>query len=358
MGALALLVLGVVRARDGRDWIISELAIALLGIAFILLFFELKGGALVWDGAFVDDAFGRFMKGLALLGSLLTLILSLDYMRRHDIDLFEFPILVLIATLGMLMLISAQNLIALYLGLELMSLALYVLAAFNRDNVRAAEAGLKYFALGALSSGMLLYGCSLLYGFTGAISFRGIAAAIHGDAVDRVDLRPRVPHGRPRVQNVGRALPYVDAGRLRGRADARDDALCFGGEDGGRRGAGARRHDVLSRRHVAMAPDHHLHFAIMSMAVGSFAAIGQTNIKRLMAYSSIGHMGFALVGLAAGTTLGVQGVMIYLAIYLAMTIGTFAAVLSMRVGGRYVETIGDLAGLARTNGRWRCFSRR
>ena len=289
-------MLGVFRARDGRDWIISECAIAVLGLAFLLLFVGTGPKVVVFDGAFVDDAYGRYMKGLALIGSMVTLLLSLDYMRREKIDLFEFPVLVLLATLGMLMLISAQTLMSLYLGLELMSLSLYVIAAFHRDNVRASEAGLKYFALGALSSGMLLYGASLLYGApTPVTAFFATAAKMAAVAIT--------------VRVVMTAFPGV--------TDQWRQILIF--------------------------------VAILSMALGAFAAIGQSNIKRLMAYSSIGHMGFALVGLAAGTEQGVQGVLVYLSIYLTMTLGTFAAILSMRVGDVYVEKISDLAGLSRTN---------
>ncbi|HEY8580560.1 MAG TPA: NADH-quinone oxidoreductase subunit N, partial [Beijerinckiaceae bacterium] len=181
LGALGLLMLGAFGAGK-RDWIITEAAIAILGVAFLSLFFQLGEKALIWDEAFVDDNFARFMKALALLGSLVTLVLSREFMARQGIDFFEFPVLVLLATLGMTMLISAQSLIALYLGLELMSLALYVIAAFHRDNVRASEAGLKYFVLGALSSGMLLYGSSLLYGYAGTVTFAGIGAALQGGA--------------------------------------------------------------------------------------------------------------------------------------------------------------------------------
>jgi NADH-quinone oxidoreductase subunit N len=349
IGALALLMLGVFLAKDGRDWIISELAIVVLGLAFLQLFLGVGPKVVVWDGAFVDDTFGRFMKGLALIGSIVTLLLSMDYMRREKIDLFEFPVLVLLATLGMLMLISAQNLIALYLGLELMSLALYVIAAFHRDNVRASEAGLKYFALGALSSGMLLYGASLLYGFAGTVSFEGIAAAIKGHANVGVVFglvfmlaglafkmsvvpfhmwTPDVYEGAPTPVTAF----FASAAKMAAVAiTVRIIMTAFPGVT-------AQWQQII------------VFIAILSMAIGSFAAIGQTNIKRLMAYSSIGHMGFALVGLAGGTQLGVQGVLIYMAIYLVMTLGTFAAILSMRVGDHYVEKISDLAGLARTNG--------
>ena len=352
VGALVLLMLGAFRA--GRtDWIISELAIGLLGVALITLFFPLQGVAIVWDGAFIDDAFARFMKALALIGALVSILLSREYMAREKIDQFEFPVLIVLATLGMLMLISAQSLIALYLGLELMSLALYVVAAFHRDNIRASEAGLKYFVLGALSSGMLLYGCSLIYGFAGTVSFTGIAEALRGDVSIGVVFglvfvlaglafkmslapfhmwTPDVYEGAPTpVTAFFASAPKMAAVAIM----LRIIITAFPG--------------ITTQWQQII-----VFVAILSMAIGSFAAIGQTNLKRLMAYSSIGHMGFAMVGLVAGTELGVRGVLIYMAIYLAMTLGTFAAILSMRVGDRYVETIDDLKGLGRNNG-WMAF---
>ena len=172
----------------------------------------------------------------------MTILLSSDFLRRAALDKFEYPILILLATLGMLLLISADNLIALYLGLELMSLALYVVAAFARDDGRASEAGLKYFVLGALSSGMMLYGSSLLYGFSGTVSFDGHRGGRLPLGADRRDLRSRFRSGGSRLQNVGGALPYVDARRLRGRADAGDGLLRFCRESGGGRDHGAHRH--------------------------------------------------------------------------------------------------------------------
>ncbi|MDB5510515.1 MAG: proton-translocating NADH-quinone oxidoreductase, chain [Hyphomicrobiales bacterium] len=352
VGALVLLMLGAFRA--GRsDWIISELAIGLLGIALITLFFPLQGTAIVWDGAFIDDAFARFMKALALIGALVSILLSREYMAREKIDQFEFPVLIVLATVGMLMLISAQSLISLYLGLELMSLALYVVAAFHRDNVRASEAGLKYFVLGALSSGMLLYGASLIYGFAGTVNFTGIATALKGDVSIGVIFglvfvlaglafkmsmvpfhmwTPDVYEGAPTpVTAFFASAPKMAAVAI----TLRIIITAFPGIT-------AQWQQII------------VFISIMSMVIGSFAAIGQTNLKRLMAYSSIGHMGFAMVGLVAGTELGVRGVLIYMAIYLAMTLGTFAAILSMRIGDRYVETIDDLKGLGRTNG-WMAF---
>lgn len=172
-----------------------------------------KTQAVVFDGAVIDDGFGRFMKVLALLGSLATLVMGQDFLARERIDKFEFPILVILATIGMLVLISAQNLIALYLGLELMSLALYVIAAFNRDNVRASEAGLKYFVLGALSSGMLLYGLADLRLCRNRILRRHRWSRAR-QSFDRDCVRPSLPDDGPCIQDVGGAVPYVDAGRL------------------------------------------------------------------------------------------------------------------------------------------------
>jgi NADH-quinone oxidoreductase subunit N len=347
-GALVLLMLGAFKGHKG-DWIISELAIAIIGIAFLTLFTPLAGKVVIWDGAFIDDAFGRFMKGLALIGSMVSLLLSREYMAREKIDQFEYPVLILLATTGMCMLISAQNLIGLYLGLELMSLSLYVLAAFHRDNLRASEAGLKYFVLGALSSGMLLYGASLLYGFAGTVSFTGIADALKGNVslgvvfglvfllaglafkMSMVPFHmwtPDVYEGAPTpVTAFFASAPKMAAVAI----TLRIIITAFPG--------------IMPQWQQIL-----IFISLLSMALGSFAAIGQTNLKRLMAYSSIGHMGFAMVGLVPGTQSGIYGVLIYMAIYLAMTLGTFAALLSMRIGDRYVETIADLAGLSRNNG--------
>jgi NADH-quinone oxidoreductase subunit N len=248
----------------------------------------------------------------------------------------------------MLLLISASDLIALYLGLEMMSLPLYVVAASNRDNAKSTEAGLKYFVLGALSSGMLLYGASLIYGFTGTVNFAGIAKAtaqgpniglIFGlvfmfvgfcfkiSAVPFHMWTPDVYEGSPTpVTAFFAAAPKVAGIAIFVRATT----VAFPG---------------ITHEWQQIV----VFVSIASMALGAFAAIGQRNIKRLMAYSSIGHMGFALVGLAAGTAEGVQGVLIYMVIYVAMTLGTFACILSMRRDGAYVENISDLAGAARTS---------
>jgi NADH-quinone oxidoreductase subunit N len=346
LGAMALLMLGAFRGESATR-LVNAVAFALLVIAGVIVCLLPAGKIVTFGGSFVIDDFARVLKVLTLIGSAATIVLSLDYLAAEKIEKFEFPILILLSTIGMLMLISAADLIALYLGLELMSLALYVVAASNRDSVRSTEAGLKYFVLGALSSGMLLYGASLIYGFTGTVSFAGIAqAAGQGglgltfglvflfagfcfkvSAVPFHMWTPDVYEGAPTpVTAFFAAAPKIAAMAIFVRAPI----TAF----------------------PAITPQWQqivVFVAIASMLLGSFAAIGQRNIKRLMAYSSIGHMGFALVGLAAGTPEGVQGVIVYMAIYLVMTLGTFACILAMRRGGAFVEEIADLSGLARTN---------
>jgi NADH-quinone oxidoreductase subunit N len=347
IGALALILAGAIRGK-ASDRLITEIAVGVLGLA-ILIVLGGKGTTRIFDGAFIDDGFGRFMKALSYIGSLVTLLMAQDFLSREKIDKFEFPVLVLLSTLGMSMLISAIGLIALYLGLELMSLSLYVIAAFHRDDAKSSEAGLKYFVLGALSSGMLLYGASLLYGFAGTVSFSGIAASVKGapslgvvfglvfllaglafkiSAVPFHMWVPDVYEGAPTpVTAFFASAPKIAAFAI----TVRVVITAFPG-------ISAQWQQIV------------IFISILSMALGSFAAIGQHNIKRLMAYSSIGHVGFALVGLAADNEAGVAGVLFYMGVYLVMLLGTFAAILSMRVGGKAVENIRDLAGLARSDG--------
>ena len=346
LGAMALLMLGAFRGESSA-LAVNWLAIALLLAAGIVTVWLPPGTLVGFGGSFVLDPFARFLKILALTGSAGAILVSLDFLAHEKQQRFEYPILILLSTTGMLMLISAADLIALYLGLELMSLALYVVAAIDRDSARSSEAGLKYFILGALSSGMLLYGASLIYGFTGTITFAGIAKAANPASIGLVMglvflfagfcfkvsavpfhmWTPDVYEGAPTpVTAFFAAAPKVAGIAMFVRATI----MAFPG--------------IVSQWQQIV-----VFVAIASMALGAFAAIGQRNIKRLMAYSSIGHMGFALIGLAAGTSEGVQGVLVYMAIYLAMTLGTFAVILAMRRDGQMVEGINDLAGLARTN---------
>ncbi len=345
---LALLMLGVFRKSDASD-VVTLGALVALAITALLVIFAPDHQALAFHGALMVDTFARVMKVLALFGSAAALVLSVSFMKRDGTQRFEYPVLILLATIGMMLMISANNLIALYMGLELQSLSLYVLAAINRDSARASEAGLKYFVLGALSSGMLLYGASLVYGFTGSTEFPEIAAhltksgatigmvfglvfviaglAFKISAVPFHMCTPDVYEGAPTpVTAFFAAAPKVAAMALFTRTMM--DAF------GAIQPAWGQIIVVI---------------AIASMALGAFAAIGQSNIKRLLAYSSIANMGYALVGLAAGTQEGVQGVVVYMIIYMIMTLGAFACILAMRRKGHMVEEISDLAGLSRNH---------
>ncbi|HWL03481.1 MAG TPA: NADH-quinone oxidoreductase subunit NuoN [Xanthobacteraceae bacterium] len=346
VGAMALLMIGAFRGERAAT-AVNVLALFVLVAAGALLVWWIPAGRLVgFGGSFILDDFARFLKLLILIGSAAALLMSLDWLRSAGENKFEYAVLILLSTAGMLVLTSAGDLIALYLGLELMSLALYVMAAFHRDNVRASEAGLKYFVLGALSSGMLLYGASLVYGFTGTVSFAGIAKVVTEPSLGLVFglvflfagfcfkisavpfhmWTPDVYEGAPTPVTAF----FAAAPKVAGMAMFVRVAVT------------AFPEIVPQWQQIVVF------VAIASMALGSFAAIGQTNIKRLMAYSSIGHMGFALVGLAAGTAEGVQGVLVYMAIYVVMSLGTFTCILAMRRDGLAVERISDLAGLSRT----------
>ena len=346
LGAMLLLMIGAYRGQQVTG-LITVLAVLLLVLTGVLELSLPAGKLTTFNGSFIVDDFARFLKILALIGSGTTLILAREFLSDPSRRIFEFAILFLLSTVGMMVLISAGDLIMLYLGLELMSLALYVVAASHRDNAKSTEAGLKYFVLGALSSGMLLYGASLVYGFTGTVNFAGIAAAAKEGSIGIVFgivfllaglcfkvsavpfhmWTPDVYEGAPTpVTAFFASAPKVAALAVFTRVTL----TAFPGIT----------HEW--QQIVAFV-------AIASMALGSFAAIGQTNIKRLMAYSSIGHMGFALVGLAAGTPEGAQGVLVYIAIYLAMTLASFSVILAMKRQGQAVEKISDFAGLARTN---------
>ncbi|WP_024575301.1 MULTISPECIES: NADH-quinone oxidoreductase subunit NuoN [unclassified Afipia] len=344
-GAMALLMLGAFRGPQTTS-LVTGIAVVLLVVTGGLELWLPAGKLTTFGGSFIVDDYARFLKILALIGSGVTLILSRAYLAEQA-KIFEYAILVMLSTTGMMVLISAGDLIMLYLGLELMSLALYVVAASHRDDTKSTEAGLKYFVLGALSSGMLLYGASLIYGFTGTVSFAGIAAEAKSGNIGLVFglvfllaglcfkvsavpfhmWTPDVYEGAPTpVTAFFASAPKVAALAVFTR--------------------------VALTAFPGIVPQWQqivVFVSIASMALGSFAAIGQKNIKRLMAYSSIGHMGFALVGLAAGTQQGAQGVLVYIAIYVAMTLGTFAIILAMKRNGRAVETISDFAGLSRTN---------
>jgi NADH-quinone oxidoreductase subunit N len=346
LGAMALLLMGAISGEKSAV-AISWGAIGLLVVAGIATVLG-PDHATAFHNGFVADGFSRFAKLLILSAAALSILLAEEFFVSIDLSRFELPVLMLIASLGMMLMVSSASFLSLYMGLELQSLALYVLAAFNRDHLRSTEAGLKYFVLGALSSGMMLYGISLIYGFTGSTVFATIAVVTHGGAglgvilgivfliaglafkVSAVPFHmwtPDVYEGAPTPITAYFATA------------AKVAALC-----------------LFLRAILTPFPDliHQwrqivIFLSILSMVLGAVAALWQTNIKRLMAYSSIGHMGYALLGLAAGTSLGVRGVLIYLAIYVFTNLGVFAAIQAMQRGGKAVENISDLAGLSRTN---------
>ncbi len=297
---------------------------------------------IAFNGMFIEDGFARFAKVTILLSAAAVLIMSNDYMRSRGLLRFEYPVLVALSVVGMMMMVSAGDLMSLYMGLELQSLALYVVASLRRDSLKSTEAGLKYFVLGALSSGMLLYGTSLVYGYAGTTQFAGVMTvaqtgqtslgmlfgivflmsglAFKVSAVPFHMWTPDVYEGAPTpVTAFFATAPKVAAMALFARV----------------------MHDAFGNA-VAEWSQIIALLSVLSMFLGAIAAIAQTNIKRLMAYSSIAHMGYALIGLAAGTQLGVKAMLVYMAIYVTMNIGTFAFILSMEKDGQPVTDISAL----------------
>ena len=339
--AMLGLIAAVYTSKDGMAspllWATSAVFLAVA----VWIGFTGEGTNVAFNGMFVDDAFSRFAKVVILVSAAAVLLMSEGYMSSRGLLRFEYPMLVALAAVGMMMMVSAGDLMALYMGLELQSLALYVVASLRRDSVKSTEAGLKYFVLGALSSGLLLYGASLVYGYAGTTLFSGIVQVASEDVslgllfglvflmagfafkVSAVPFHmwtPDVYEGSPTpVTAFFATAPKVAAMALFARV--MHDA--FGG--------------AVSDWQQIMAL-----LAVLSMFLGAFAAIGQTNIKRLMAFSSIAHMGYALMGLAAGTVLGVQAMLIYMAIYVTMNVGTFAFILMMEKDGQPVTDIGAL----------------
>jgi NADH-quinone oxidoreductase subunit N len=344
--AMAMLMWGAYARREVGGAVLW-VSCALLVAVGLFVGFQPEGTRTAFEGSFVSDGFARFSKVLILFGAAATLALSHAYLVKAELMKFEYPVLILLATVGMMTMVSAQDLIVLYLGLELQSLALYVVASFRRDSLRSTEAGLKYFVLGSLSSGLLLYGASLTYGYSGTTAFAGIAQAGGGGPLPiglvfglvflsagiafKVSAAPfhmwtpDVYEGSPTpVTAFFATAPKVAAAAMFARVlfDA------FGG-------AVSDWQQILAL------------LAVASMFLGAVAAIGQRNIKRLMAYSSISHMGFALMGLAAGTQQGAQSLLIYLAIYVTMNVGTFAFILNMERDGKPVTDIAALGNYSR-----------
>ena len=347
--AMAILIFGVLVAKTRDAYLLcSMLAVGSLLLTALLVIVGDRGVG--YGGQFTADPFSHFAQLLILVASAMGIVVSLDYNEHQNMRRFEFPVLIMLCSVGMMVMVSASSLMTLYLGLELQSLSMYVLAAFARDQLRSAEAGLKFFVLGALASGLLLYGITLIYGFAGSMSFDRLASALadpHGASLGLVVgivflvaglafkisavpfhmWTPDVYEGAPTpVTSFMGTAPKVAAMALLVRAMATPFGHLLG----------------QWQQLIVLV-------AICSMLLGSLAAIGQRNVKRLMAYSSIGHMGYALIGLAAGTPVGIRGVLIYLVTYVFMNAGTFACIIAMKRQGRMLEQVSDLSGLGRTD---------
>ncbi|KRS17558.1 NADH-quinone oxidoreductase subunit N [Roseovarius indicus] len=339
--ALAALLVTAYTGKDKMAGMLTWLTAAILVAMALWLGTTGQGTRTAFGGMFNDDAFARFAKVATLLSAAAVMVMGQEYMARRGLLRFEYPLLIALASVGMMMMVSAGDLMALYMGLELQSLALYVVASLRRDSVKSTEAGLKYFVLGALSSGLLLYGASLTYGYTGTTLFSGIIASAEGQApiglligivfvisglafkVSAVPFHmwtPDVYQGAPTpITAFFATAPKMAAMGLFARVV--HDA--YGG--------------VVQDWQQVIAV-----LSLLSMFLGGIAAIGQRDIKRLMAYSSIAHMGYALMGLASGTVFGVQAMLIYMAIYITMNVGTFAFILSMERDGQPVTEISSL----------------
>jgi NADH-quinone oxidoreductase subunit N len=347
LSIMFLLILGVFKKNSAK--LIQNISSIVLLISAVITFNETLGieKTYLFNGSVVIDYLSSFMKIVTLLAAFLVLIISSNYLKTFEIFKIEYPILILSAVLGMMVMISSNDLIVFYMGLELQSLALYVLATFNRDQLKSSEAGLKYFVLSALSSGLLLYGCSLIYGFTGSTNFNLIANQLNTNeyaitfgivfvlvglafkisAVPFHMWAPDVYEGSPTsVTLFFTMVPKIAALTV----FIRFLYVPF--------------FNLIDQWQMII-----IFLSIASMLFGAIAAIGQTNLKRLIAYSSIGHVGYALAGLSTGSNEGIQSSIIYITIYIIMNLGLFSCLLMMKRNNQYFEDIVDLSGLSKNH---------
>lgn len=343
LSSFSLLIAGVFSKTLNK--IINYIIVILLATLIFVIYLNFTSSVTLFGNSYTIDPLSNFIKILVLISVLFTMLISNTYLERLKIAKFEYPIIILLSTLGMFVMISANNLIVFYLGLELQSLCLYVLAAINTKSLKSSEAGLKYFVLGSLSSGLLLYGCSLVYGFTGSVDYSEIAKVVTEQSgalkfglvfilcgiafkISAVPFHmwaPDVYEGSPtsvttffamapKVAAIAALIKFLNVPYANFISEWRTIVI------------------VLS---------------IASMFLGAVAAIGQSNLKRLMAYSSIGHVGFILAGLAIATPQSLSAVLVYLVIYVFMNIGVFACIMSLNRNGVYFENISDLSGLSK-----------
>ena len=347
LSIMFLLILGVFKKNSSK--LIQNISLIVLLISAVIIFNETLGiqETLVFNGSVIIDYLSSFMKIITLLAAFLVLVISSSYLSTFKIFKIEYPILILSSVLGMMVMISSNDLIVFYMGLELQSCALYVLATFNRDQLKSSEAGLKYFVLSALSSGLLLYGCSLIYGFTGSTNFNLIASQLNSNeyaitfgivfilvglafkisAVPFHMWAPDVYEGSPTsVTLFFTMVPKIAALTV----FIRFLYVPF--------------LNLIEQWQMII-----IFLSIASMLFGAIAAIGQTNLKRLIAYSSISHIGYALAGLATGSNNGIQSSVIYITIYILMNLGFFSCLLMMKRNNKYFEDIEDLSGLSKNH---------
>jgi len=341
---MVILMLGVFIKKSYK--LVNNLIILSLVFTGLLIFQQQNSSVKIFNDNYIIDNFSVFMKILTTISCIFILIISNDYIKNTKINKFEYPILILTSVLGMMIMISSYDLIVFYMGLELQSLSLYVLAAFNRDSIKSSEAGLKYFVLSALSSGLLLYGCSLLYGYTGSTNFEIISKSLDPNNIISIFAivfivvglafkisavpfhmwTPDVYEGSPTsVTSFFALVPKIAA------------LTVF-----------IRFMYVPFVNAIDQWQNIIVFLSIASMILAAVAAIGQSNIKRLMAYSSIGHMGYALAGVATGTVEGVKSSILYLTIYLIMSLGTFACIFMMKRDNIFFEDISELSGLSKS----------
>ena len=347
LSIMFLLIFGVFKKNSSK--LIQNISLIVLLITSVITFNETLGieKTLLFNSSIIIDYLSSFMKIITLLAAFLVLVISSNYLKTFQIFKIEYPILILSSVLGMMIMISSNDLIVFYMGLELQSLALYVLATFNRDQIKSSEAGLKYFVLSALSSGLLLYGCSLIYGFTGSTNFNIIATQMNSNeyaitfgivfilvglafkisAVPFHMWAPDVYEGSPTsVTLFFTMVPKIAALTV----FIRFLYIPF--------------FNLIDQWQMIL-----IFLSIASMIFGAIAAIGQTNLKRLIAYSSIGHVGYTLAGIATGSNDGIQNSVIYITIYILMNLGLFSCLLMMKRNNKYFENIEDLSGLSKNH---------
>ena len=343
LGIFATLLIGVFFKKSYN--LVTNLTYIIIVTLILIIFNSFNDSGNLFSNSFVSNSFINFFKILILLGTLFVMFITQNFIKEIKINYFEYPLLILFSVLGMFFMISSNDLMSFYLGLELQSLALYILASFDRDNLKSNESGLKYFILSALASGLLLYGCSLLYGFTGSTNFEVIALkanientgaifamvfilvglAFKVSAVPFHMWTPDVYEGSPSsVTSFFAVVPKVAGIAI----FIRFIQIPFG--------------QLVDHWQTIL-----IFISLASMILGAVAAIGQTNIKRLIAYSSIGHIGFVLAGMSTNTVSGYSSSIVYMSIYVVMNLGIFACIFLMKRDGKYCENLNDLSGISK-----------